>query len=212
MYDPDNRNPSMHGCVVASGFRKYRPTWSSGRRQHRFQQNLTKHDLKTVYNSFMEGVGVYYGLNYDEADFIHCSRSITAQMCSFYVIFPFWWSGFCCSCVTNWGSWSVSWWKMMAKHICWAVFRVVLSAWRCVPPSLSFRTATLWAFQPPLSGPPSLPKPSYSLLFLCLVFCLRPSLIRYVGSNFPIYKHLKYLSLWLFLHCCLKEMQNRIQH
>lgn len=64
----------------------------------------------------------------------------------------------------------------------------------------------------PLSGPPSLPKPSYSLLFLCLVFCLRPSLIRYVGSNFPIYKHLKYLSLWLFLHWCLKEMQNRIQH
>lgn len=37
----------------------------------------------------MEGVGVYYGLNYDEADFIHCSRSIIAQMCSFYVIFPF---------------------------------------------------------------------------------------------------------------------------
>lgn len=88
----------------------------------------------------------------------------------------------------------------MAKHICCAVFRVVLSAWRSVPLSLTFQTATLWAFQPPLSGPPSLPKPSYSLLFPCLVFCLRPSLIRYVGSNFPIYKHLKHLPL----HCLKK--------
>lgn len=61
--------------------------------------------------------------------------------------------------------------------------------------SLSLCPVTLWAFQPPLSGPPSLPNPSYSLLFLCLVFCLRPSLIRCTGSNFPIYKHLKYLPI-----------------
>lgn len=56
---------------------------------------------------------------------------------------------------------------MMAKHICWAVFRVVLSAWRCVPPSLSFRTATLWAFQLPFLGP----VPSKALLLsIVLVF------------------------------------------
>lgn len=67
--------------------------------------------------------------------------------------------------------------------------------------SLSLCPATLWAFQSPLSGPLFLPKPSYSLLFLCLVFCLRPSLIRCAGSNFPIYKHLKYLHPWLFLPC-----------
>lgn len=66
-------------------------------------------------------------------------------------------------------------------------------------------------FSLPLSGPPSLPKPSYSPLFLCLVFCLRPSLIRCAGSNFPIYKHLKYLPLWLSLACFLKNMQHRAQ-
>lgn len=66
-------------------------------------------------------------------------------------------------------------------------------------------TVGLSAF--PLSGPPSLPKPSYSPLFLCLVFCLRPSLIRCAGSNFPIYKHLKYLPLWLPLARFLKNIQ-----
>lgn len=71
--------------------------------------------------------------------------------------------------------------------------------------SLSLCPAALWAFQPPLSGPPSLPKPSYSLLFSCLVLCLRPSLIRCAGSNFPIYKHLRYFPLWLSLPCSLKK-------
>ena len=66
-------------------------------------------------------------------------------------------------------------------------------------------TVGLSAF--PLSGPPSLPKPSYSPLFLCLVFCLRPSLIRCAGSNFPIYKHLKYLPLRLPLARFLKNIQ-----
>ena len=69
---------------------------------------------------------------------------------------------------TQQGSWSVNCWKMTAKHIGGAVFRVVLSAWRCVPP-LSLRSPTQWGFQLPLSGPPSSPKPSHSLLFLCVV-------------------------------------------
>ena len=72
--------------------------------------------------------------------------------------------------------------------------------------SLSLCPPTLWAFQLSLSGPPSLPKPSNSLLFLCLVLCLRPSLIRCAGSSSHIYKHLKYLPLSLSLPCLLKRI------
>lgn len=114
---------------------------------------------------FMEGVGGgQIELTYFKSDFIHCSKSIAPQefdgTISRFCYHQYVW-------ITKRSSWSVNWWKMMAKHICCAVFRVVLSAWRWLPPSLSLSCYTVGLSAAPLWGP----IPSKALLLsIVLVF------------------------------------------
>lgn len=127
--------------------------------------------------------------------------ALTSQkaVCVWFFSFFFYLTGEGLSLNAKQISWLVGtgerWWQ---NTFCCAVFRAVLSAWCSVPLSLCV-LLHCGPFSCPSLGPLPLHKPSYSLLFCCLLLCLRPSLISCAGSSFLIYKHLKCLTFSVLL-------------